>query len=175
MIRRLASLLFVVCCANVRADVPEQAIRAALLAAKPDLPVQRVVSAEVPGLYRVELHGGQFLYATADGKYFIAGDMASATACGIFFAPRLRYFLASEEFLTAVPASEPSSKASVVASFGLSRTKAQNVSSTDSDFAFFRLIKNSEYPVDTEQSPQRERVPRRAGRGGGNRVKAGKM
>ena len=75
MIRRLVSVLFIVCCAKVWADAPEQAIRGALLAAKPDLPVERVVSSEVPSLYRVELHGGQFLYATADGKHFIAGDL----------------------------------------------------------------------------------------------------
>ena len=72
---RLVPWLLMLCCVNAMAETPEQTVRSALLAARPDLPVERVVGAEVAGLYRVELHGGQFLYATADGKHFIAGDM----------------------------------------------------------------------------------------------------
>ena len=76
-----------------------------------------------------------------------AAGIASEKACGTFLAPRLIACLAPEELRTALPASEPSSKAKVVASFGLSRTKAQNTSTTDSDFTFLRLIKNSNASV----------------------------
>ena len=77
MLRHLIPLLLLLLlgCASASADAPEQTIRSALAAAKPDLPIERIVSSEAAGLYRVELRGGQFLFATADGKYIIAGDM----------------------------------------------------------------------------------------------------
>ena len=48
---------------------------AALQAAIPDLPIMDVHDTPVADLYAVELEGGQLLYTTADGDYFIAGDM----------------------------------------------------------------------------------------------------
>src|SRR5665213_3341544 len=84
------------------------------------------------------------------GKNLSALDRLSGTAseiaCGTFLACFFRYFLASPEFLTAVPASEPSSNASDVASFGLSWTKDQNISTIEAVFAFLRLMKLSRRP-----------------------------
>jgi len=48
---------------------------AALNKAIPDLPVIDVHSTPIADLYAVELEGGQLLYTTAGGDYFIAGDM----------------------------------------------------------------------------------------------------
>ena len=69
----LCSLLLL--CGAARTDSPEQVIRGSLLSAKPDLNIERIAVSELPGLYRIELHGGQMLYATPDGKHFIAGDL----------------------------------------------------------------------------------------------------
>ncbi len=40
-----------------------------------DLEVKGVKPSPVPGLHEVELEGGSYLYATADARYLIAGDL----------------------------------------------------------------------------------------------------
>lgn len=57
------------------ADAPEAVIKAALEAARPDVKVQSVATSEVPGLYSVQFVNGPQVYATADGKYFVLGDL----------------------------------------------------------------------------------------------------
>lgn len=42
---------------------------------RPDLQFDAVSASPVSGLYKVRVNGNQFLYATADGKYVIAGEM----------------------------------------------------------------------------------------------------
>lgn len=46
-----------------------------LRAVRPDIPVESVSPTPIDGIYALELPGGQFLYGTADGKYFFAGDL----------------------------------------------------------------------------------------------------
>ncbi|NOX49122.1 MAG: DsbC family protein [Gammaproteobacteria bacterium] len=41
----------------------------------PELPIQAVYKLPLAGMFGVELAGGQTLYGTADGQYFIAGDL----------------------------------------------------------------------------------------------------
>ena len=42
---------------------------------RPDLPIQGVRPAPMPGMFGVELAGGQILYVSADARYLIAGDL----------------------------------------------------------------------------------------------------
>lgn len=58
---------------NVRAEAAK--LVAALNEAIPTLPIVGVDRTPVAGLYLVELEGGQTLYGTAEGDYFISGDM----------------------------------------------------------------------------------------------------
>ena len=58
---------------NVRAEAAK--LVAALNAAIPQLPIVGVDRTPIEGLYLIELEGGQTLYGTADGNYFISGDM----------------------------------------------------------------------------------------------------
>ena len=60
--------------AEPEATAPEQLIRERLNAAKPGLPIENITASEVPGMYRVELTGGEMLHATADAK-FLFGDV----------------------------------------------------------------------------------------------------
>ena len=53
---------------------PEQLIRERLSAARPGLPIERITPAEVEGMYRIELTGGEMLHTTADAK-FLFGDL----------------------------------------------------------------------------------------------------
>lgn len=56
----------------------EQAdIEKALAAAVPQLSVSAVSESEIPGLYRVTDQRGQVIFASADGAYFITGELYS--------------------------------------------------------------------------------------------------
>jgi thiol:disulfide interchange protein DsbC len=56
-------------------EKPEAAIKRALEATRADLKVLNVVPSEVPGLYAVQFDNGPMVYATADAKYFVVGDL----------------------------------------------------------------------------------------------------
>jgi thiol:disulfide interchange protein DsbC len=42
---------------------------------RPGIPIEGVVSIDVPGMYAIELSGGATLYASSDGKHFFSGDL----------------------------------------------------------------------------------------------------
>ena len=43
--------------------------------ALPDLPIESVTATPLANFYAIELHGGQTLYGSADGKFLFSGDM----------------------------------------------------------------------------------------------------
>lgn len=53
----------------------ETAIRSAFAQSRPDVTIDSVAASEVAGLYRVSLKNGPSVYATADGKFFLLGDL----------------------------------------------------------------------------------------------------
>lgn len=59
----------------VQANDAEQKIRQALLSVQPDLPVEKVTSSPMTGLYQVHLQGGRLLYASADGEFLLQGNL----------------------------------------------------------------------------------------------------
>jgi thiol:disulfide interchange protein DsbC len=61
----------------------EQAIRGAFKKARPDLAVSTIATSEIPGLYRVEIQNGPTLYSSADGRYFVAGELFELGENGI--------------------------------------------------------------------------------------------
>ena len=67
------------CCAMGAAaadEAPPDAVDAiADCMAEQGLPAQSVTPARVPGLYEVEVQGGDYLYATRDCRYFIFGNL----------------------------------------------------------------------------------------------------
>ncbi len=84
----LAGLLFPalqIHAASVVVDkAAETAIKAAFKATRPDIVISKVVpSEELPGVYLVTMQNGPVVYASADGKYFIVGDMFEISAAGI--------------------------------------------------------------------------------------------
>jgi len=56
-------------------DEVKQRINKALQAAKPDISVADVQKAPIPGLYKVSLGQGPAIYSSADGSYFVVGDL----------------------------------------------------------------------------------------------------
>jgi thiol:disulfide interchange protein DsbC len=56
-------------------QTPIDTVLAKLKALRPDLPIEGASAAPIPGMITIELSGGSSLYATADGKYLIAGDL----------------------------------------------------------------------------------------------------
>lgn len=53
----------------------KQAISASLQAAKPGITVSGVEPSVIPGLYKTTIGDGPQVYATADGKFFVAGEV----------------------------------------------------------------------------------------------------
>lgn len=51
------------------------AITKSIEASRPDLKVKSVAASEMPGLYAVQIGDGPTVYATADGRYFVLGDL----------------------------------------------------------------------------------------------------
>ena len=56
-----------------------QAITKNLEAGKPGVKVSSVEPAAIPGMYKASIEGGPHVYTTADGVYFIAGDIYKVT------------------------------------------------------------------------------------------------
>jgi thiol:disulfide interchange protein DsbC len=62
----------------VFAKSPED-VKAWLLKARPDMPVEKISDSPIKGMYQVELTGGQILHITQDGIFLIAGDLYQVT------------------------------------------------------------------------------------------------
>lgn len=50
-------------------------IRAKLMAAEPGLPILAIKNSTLPGFYEVSLPGGQILFVSGDGEYFVVGEL----------------------------------------------------------------------------------------------------
>lgn len=53
----------------------DQAIRKAFKLSRPEIKIAAVSPSEITGMYAVQIANGPVLYSTADGKYFVLGDM----------------------------------------------------------------------------------------------------
>jgi thiol:disulfide interchange protein DsbC len=62
---------------------PEEDIRGKLQQARPDFEVVSIKPSVAAGIYEVQLTAGPLLYATADGDFFILGDLFSVGIGGI--------------------------------------------------------------------------------------------
>lgn len=60
---------------NASASAAEETIRASFRLSRPELGIETVAASEIPGLYAVQISNGPVLYSTADGKYFVLGDL----------------------------------------------------------------------------------------------------
>jgi thiol:disulfide interchange protein DsbC len=59
------------------------AIRALLVETQPGMPEVTIVPSPVPGLYEVNIPGGQTIYVSADARFLIPGDLYEAGAEGL--------------------------------------------------------------------------------------------
>lgn len=46
---------------------------------RPGIPIERVSTTAIPGIYALEIRGGAVFYGTEDGRYLFAGDMYELT------------------------------------------------------------------------------------------------
>ncbi|MDX1504915.1 MAG: DsbC family protein [Spongiibacter sp.] len=61
----------------------DTAIRKAFQKSRPDLIIEEVVPSEMSGVYRVEMENGPTLYSSANGQFFIVGDLYEMGESGI--------------------------------------------------------------------------------------------
>ncbi len=101
----------------------QSAIKASFKASRPGLTLQSISASEIPGLYAVQVANGPVLYTTADGKYFVLGDLYQAAPGGfINLAERAREggraelmaTLKPEDMIIFAPADQPAKAAIMV-------------------------------------------------------------
>lgn len=84
----------------------EKTLRQRLGSPAVGLEVKAIEHSEIPGVYRVEIDEGPVVYATADGNFFIVGDMYSVGIAGITNLAEQRRSQNRRQALAAVPEGE---------------------------------------------------------------------
>lgn len=101
-----AALLLAACMllplASGAQESPEASIAAKLQQARPDLKVASVRPSVAAGLYEVTLAAGPVLYATADGDFFVLGDLFAVDIEGFTNLSELQRDIARKELLASV-------------------------------------------------------------------------
>lgn len=90
----------------VAEESPEASIAAKLQQARPDLKVAAVRPSVATGLYEVTLEAGPVLYATADGDFFVLGDLFAVDIEGFTNLSEQQRDIARKELLAAVKAED---------------------------------------------------------------------
>ena len=80
----------------------EDVIKAKIEQARPDLAIASVQPSAATGLYEVKLSAGPVLYATADGDFFVLGDLFAVTVKGIVNLAEQERDLARKALLASV-------------------------------------------------------------------------
>lgn len=62
---------------------PEQQIRSSLTANLPRLSIVSMQESHAPGIYQVEINGGEVIHVTADGKHILNGDLLAVQPGGV--------------------------------------------------------------------------------------------
>lgn len=83
-------------------ESPEASIAAKLQQARPDLKVESVRASVATGLYEVTLSAGPVLYATADGDFFVLGDLFAVSLDGLTNLSEQQRDIARKELLATV-------------------------------------------------------------------------
>ena len=101
------SVLLAVClllgwAVQAQAESPEAMIRSKLEQARPDLAISTVRPSVAGGLYEVQLKEGPVLYATADGDFFLLGDLFAVGIGGIVNLAEQQRDLERKELIAAV-------------------------------------------------------------------------
>ena len=57
----------------------QEEVKAWLLQARPDIPIESITDGQIKGFYTLNLTGGTVLHITQDGQYFFTGDLYQVT------------------------------------------------------------------------------------------------
>ncbi len=101
------SALFAVCLllgwvTGAQAESSEDTIRGKLMQARPDFNIGSVRPSVANGLYEVQLKDGPLLYTTAEGDFFVLGDLFSVGIGGIVNLAERQRDLERKELIAAV-------------------------------------------------------------------------
>ncbi len=91
--------------ADVSAEV-KSAITAAFAQSRPGLEVGNIESSEFSGLYEVQFKNGPVVYSSADGQFFLVGDLYENTATGIENVAERKLMPKRAEMMAAVEAKD---------------------------------------------------------------------
>ena len=82
------------------------AIRDVMESTQPNLSIDTIVPSPVSGLYEISLQNGQVIFASADARYFIPGDLYEAMPGGLVNRGEEKRNVVRAEKIAAVPESE---------------------------------------------------------------------
>jgi thiol:disulfide interchange protein DsbC len=88
--------------AQAQEEGPEATIRAKITQARPDFNISSVRPSVANGIYEIQLQEGPVLYATADGDFFILGDLFSVGIGGIVNLAEQQRDLERKELIASV-------------------------------------------------------------------------
>ncbi|PXF29152.1 protein-disulfide isomerase [Pokkaliibacter plantistimulans] len=101
--KRLALVAALLCSHSVLAATPEEVIRAELDKAYPGLPITEITPAAIDGMYEVALGTGDMLYASKDGKHFVAGNLFEVSDKGFINLTEAKQNKARAQLMASVP------------------------------------------------------------------------
>jgi thiol:disulfide interchange protein DsbC len=88
--------------AQAQEEGPEATIRGKITQARPDFNISSVRPSVANGIYEIQLQDGPVLYATADGDFFILGDLFSVGIGGIVNLAEQQRDLERKELIASV-------------------------------------------------------------------------
>ena len=110
MYKTIPSLMLAACLLAPLSSAAEESVEASIAAklqqARPDLKVDSVRPSVATGLYEVTLAAGPVVYATADGDFFVLGDLFAVNIEGLTNLSEKQRDLARKELLAEVKAED---------------------------------------------------------------------
>ena len=91
---------------TVAAELSEAEIKQRVEALDPGLAVESVAASAAPGLYEVEVQGGDYLYVTSDGRHLLAGNLYELREDGLVGITEARRQGKRRQLVAAVPDSD---------------------------------------------------------------------
>ncbi len=101
-----ALLLLLLACPALAQESPEATIAAKISQARPDLVVKSVRPSVATGLFEVSIAGGLTVYSTADGDFFVLGDLFAVDIKGLVNVSEQQRDVERQELLSAVAADD---------------------------------------------------------------------
>lgn len=87
-------------------DDPAAVIRSVIQSTQPNMQIESISPSPIEGIYELQMQGGQSIFASADGRFFIPGDLYEALPEGLVNRGEEKRNVVRADKIAAVPESE---------------------------------------------------------------------